>query len=255
MCTVVLARRPQSPWPLLLAANRDEMAHRPALPPGRHWDDRPDVAGGLDVEAGGSWLALNDSGVVAAVLNRRGTLGAEPGRRSRGELVLEALEHADAEIAAEMLQGLDPAAWRPFNLVVADASTAWWLRHGGDGRIRVAAVPEGVSMLDAGELNDPHSPRIARYLQPFRATVPELGPGAAADDWTDIAHWSLWPGLLADRGTALADPRDAMCVVTGGPYGTRSSSLIALPRFAGERAVWLHAEGRPGEVPFEPVEL
>ena len=90
MCTVVLALRPQSPWPVLLAANRDEMAHRPALPPGRHWDDRPDVVGGLDVEAGGSWLALKDSGVVAAVLNRRGTLGPEPGRRSRGELVLEA---------------------------------------------------------------------------------------------------------------------------------------------------------------------
>ena len=44
-----------------------------------------------------------------------------------------------------------------------------------------------------------------------------------------------------------------MCVVTGGSYGTRSSSLLALPRFAGERAVWLHAEGRPGEAPFEPV--
>ncbi len=255
MCTVVLARRPGSSWPLLLAANRDELAHRPALPPGRHWDDRPEVTGGLDVEAGGSWLGLNDSGVVAGVLNRRGTLGPEPGRRSRGELVLEALEHADAEIAAEMLQGLDPAAWRPFNLVIADSHTAWWLRHGGDGRIKAAAIPEGVSMIDAGELNDPHSPRIARYLRPFRDTAPDPAADMPADGWADMAQWSFWPGLLADRGPAQADPREAMCVVTDGPYGTRSSSLIALPRYAGERVVWLHAEGRPGEAAFEPVEL
>jgi uncharacterized protein with NRDE domain len=255
MCTVVIARRPNSPWPLLLAANRDELADRACLPPGRHWDDRPDVTGGLDLLGGGSWLGLNDNGVLAAVLNRRGTLGPEPGRRSRGELVLEALEHADAEIAAEMLISLDPAAWRPFNLVVADSSTAWWLRHGGDGAIRAAAIPEGVSLLDSGELNDPHSPRIARYLQPFRDNMPDLGTEAHDDDWTSIDHWSFWPGLLADRGPSSTDPREAMCVVTDGPYGTRSSSLIALPRFAGERAVWLHADGRPGEAPFLPVEL
>ena len=242
MCTLVIARRPDSPWPLLIAANRDELAERRSLPPGRHWDDRPDVTGGLDVDGGGSWLALNDDGVAAAVLNRRGTLGPEPGKRSRGELVLEALEHADAEIAAEMLSGLDPAAWRPFNLVVADSATAWWLRHAGDGTIHASPIPEGVSMIEAGELNDPHSARTGHYRERFRSRRPN----------PETEDWSAWAALLADRNQG-SDPREAMCVVTGGSYGTRSSSLLALPRFAGERAVWLHAEGRPGEAPFEPV--
>ncbi len=242
MCTLVIARRPDSPWPLLIAANRDELAERRSLPPGRHWDDRPDVTGGLDVDGGGSWLALNDDGVAAAVLNRRGTLGPEPGKRSRGELVLEALEHADAEIAAEMLSGLDPAAWRPFNLVVADSATAWWLRHAGDGAVHASPIPEGVSMIEAGELNDPHSTRTGHYLERFRARLPN----------PETEDWAAWTALLADRNQG-SDPREAMCVVTDGSYGTRSSSLLALPRFAGERAVWLHAEGRPGEAPFEPV--
>src|SRR5437764_973522 len=96
MCTLVILRRPDHDWPVVIGANRDEMIDRPALPPGRHWPDRPEVTAGKDLLAGGSWLGLNDWGVAAAVLNRHGSLGPAPGQRSRGELVLEALDHADA---------------------------------------------------------------------------------------------------------------------------------------------------------------
>src|SRR3546814_2463721 len=80
--------------------------------PGRHWPDRPQVVAGIDRLAGGSWLGVNDDGVVAAVLNREGTLGPAPGLRSRGELVLEALDHADAAAAAAALGALNPDAYR-----------------------------------------------------------------------------------------------------------------------------------------------
>ncbi|MBC7136606.1 MAG: NRDE family protein, partial [Oceanibaculum nanhaiense] len=73
MCTVILLHRPGHDWPILIAANRDEMAGRPWQSPARHWEDRPDVTAGLDVLAGGSWLGLNDHGVAAAILNRVGT--------------------------------------------------------------------------------------------------------------------------------------------------------------------------------------
>ena len=131
MCTLVLSRRPGTAWPLVLAANRDELADRPARPPGRHWPERPEVVAGLDLQAGGSWLGINDHGVVAGVLNRPGTLGPAAGKRSRGELVLEALDHADAAAAAHALSDLDPDAYRPFNLVIADNRDAFWLRHAG----------------------------------------------------------------------------------------------------------------------------
>ncbi|MGY9055065.1 MAG: NRDE family protein, partial [Alphaproteobacteria bacterium] len=36
MCTVVILRRPGHAWPLLMAANRDEMRGRAWSPPGRH---------------------------------------------------------------------------------------------------------------------------------------------------------------------------------------------------------------------------
>ena len=199
----------------MLAANRDELASRPARPPARHWPDRAEVVAGLDVQAGGSWLGINDHGVVAGVLNRTGTLGPAAGKRSRGELVLEALDHADAAAAAHALSDLDPDAYRPFNLVIADNRDAFWLRHAGrlpgfafrtatgpgarsrpiscraprsaapPGRPRsnAHAIPAGVSMITAHDLNDLASPRIRRYLPRFRALRRRTRP---SDDWDGL---------------------------------------------------------------------
>ncbi len=245
MCSVILLRRPDHPrWPLLLAANRDELGTRPTVAPGRHWPDRPDVTAGLDAAAGGSWLGLNDYGVVAAVLNRQGTLGPEAGKRSRGELVLEALDHADAVDAAAALAHLDPESYRPFNLLVADATEAFWVRHAGDGMVRSVALDPGIAMLTSRELNDADSPRIRRYLPLFRS---------AEAPAPDVGDWSGWQLLLAAGASETGDPRDAMCIRTEGAYGTVSSSLMGLPPAGGNGIVWLYAAGPPDEAAFAPV--
>lgn len=245
MCSVILLRRPEHErWPLLFAANRDELATRATEPPGRHWPDRPDVVAGLDLDAGGSWLGLNDHGVVAAVLNRQGTLGPEAGKRSRGELVLEALDHADAEAAAAALAHLDPSAYRPFNLVVADATDAFWIRHAGDDMVRAVALEPGIAMVTAREVNDAQSPRVRRYLPLFRAAEPPD---------PDQGDWSSWQLLLAATASETGDPRDAMCIRTDDAYGTVSASLIALPPSAMEAPIWLYAAGPPDGTAFSPV--
>jgi hypothetical protein len=171
-------------------------------------------------------------------------LGREAGKRSRGELVLEALDHAEAYHAADALRALDPAAWRPFNLIVADAIDAFWLRHAGDGRITLNPIPAGLHMIEAGELDDSGSARIVHYLPRLRAAaVPEPEKDA----------WDAWTRLLADRPGPTDNPRDALCIVTGGAYGTVSSALLALPRHVTQPPVYLHAEGRPGEADFASV--
>ena len=129
MCTLVILRRPGHDWPVLIAANRDEMIDRSWLPPGRHWPDRAQVTAGQDELAGGTWLGVNDDGLAAGILNRTGALGPAAGKRSRGELVLDALDHADAAASACALADIDGEAYRPFNLVVADSDEAFWLRH------------------------------------------------------------------------------------------------------------------------------
>ncbi len=249
MCTLVILRRPGNDWPLLLAANRDEMCQRTASRPARHWPDRPQVVAGLDLTGGGSWLGVNDEGLVAAVMNRTDTLGPAPGKRTRGELVLEALDHAEAKAAAGALADLRPEAYRPFNLVIADARDAYWLRHGDDGEIRVHPIPPGLHMLCAAELDDPDSPRIRTYLARFRAAAVPSPP---------LGQWQEWIDLLGSRDYPPAEgPFAAMNLDFPNGFGTRSSALVALPAYPGigSGPRWLHAEGPPDQVPFAPVDL
>src|SRR5260370_6188326 len=224
MCTLVLWRSPGEACPLVLAATGDGMIDRPARPPARHWPDRPEVVAGLDELAGGSWLGLNDHGVVAGILNRFGTLGPAPGQRSRGELVLEALDHADALAAALALGDIDPRAYRSFNMIIADNRDAFWLRHAdpsGTLPVQVRPIAAGLAMIAAGDLDETETPRLVRYRPRFTA--------AAAPD-PGSADWATWEALLAaDEAAAPAGPTRARRFATERGFATVSSALIALP--------------------------
>ena len=225
------------------------MVDRPWSPPGRHWPDRGNVVAGIDRLAGGTWLGVNDEGVVAGVLNRRDSFGPDPSLRSRGELPLEALDHADAACAADALSRLDGRSYRSFNMVIADNRDAFWLRSqaSATGVVEKHEIPPGVSMLTACDLNDAASERIAHFLPLFEA-APAPNP--------DTGDWRAWEMLLSstERG-ACADPRDAMRIATDAGFGTLSSALIGLPaaEYPSRRTVWLFSAGPPGTVPFEPV--
>ena len=248
MCTVVILRRPDHRWPVLIGANRDEMIDRPWKAPARHWTDRPEVVAGLDVLAGGSWLGINDWGVVAAVLNRTGSLGPAPGRRSRGELVLEALDHADAIAAAYALADLDPDAYRTFNLIVADERDAFWLRHAGGPRIEVRPLKEGLSMVAAGDVDDLGTRRLELALPAFREwPAPE----------PDHDDWAAWQELLGSTRVPPGEPATAAMRFCTDGYGTVSSALIALPaRDEPDRhAHFCFAGWQPQTTPWQNVSL
>ncbi len=248
MCTVVILHRPGHDWPVVLGANRDEMVDRPWRPPARHWPDRPEVAAGMDELAGGTWMGMNDMGVAAAILNREGTLGPAEGKRSRGELPLEALDHAEAAAAVEALEHLNPDAYRPFNMVVADRREVFWLRNTGDA-VEGFQVEAGLNMLTAHDLNDvENSPRQKLHLPRFRA---------ASHPDVDKGDWAGWEALLASRDFEGDSGRaEAMCVVTDTGFCTTSSSLIALPSMErpAQPPAWLFCAGRPGEAEWAPVE-
>lgn len=240
MCSVVILRRPDSIWPVLIAANRDEMRARLWRFPAGHWPDRPGIIGGQDDLAGGTWMAINEHGVMAALLDRMSSLGPMAGKRSRGELPLEALDHADAAAAALALADLNAEAYRPFHMIVADNRDAFWLRSSGEGRIAVRALPEGVSMLTASDVNDSSDARIAAFLPRFReASVPDPDSegGCAA-----------WEHLLGE-----GSPNDpaALWVDMDWGFGTVCSSLMALPSAGSERRpLWRFAGERPGQGTF-----
>ncbi len=253
MCTVMMLRRPGQDWPFLLGGNRDEMQHRPWKAPGRHWPDREDVIAGLDETAGGSWLGVNEKGVMAVILNRYGTLGPAPDKRSRGELVLEALDHHDAVAAAQALADLRTEAYRSFNLVIADNRDAFWLRNLGqaEGQIDVIPIPEGASMLSAFDLNDlDQSARLKTHFHHFEAASPPTPD--QPDGFKD------WITVLSSRARGETnDPGAAMTVERPDGFGTVSSSFVALPSpeksYAGQKPLFLFAPGPPDRAVFSPV--
>ncbi len=250
MCTLVILRRPGHAWPLLVAGNRDEMSGRTWSAPGRHWPDRPEVTAGIDRVGGGSWFGINDHGLVAVVTNREGSLGPAQHKRSRGELVLEALDHAEASEAASALAESDPDAYRGFNLFVGDAVTGHWLCHRDDGLGKIASQPvaPGLHMLTARDLDDVSAPRISAYRPQFaQATVPDPTAG----------DWQAWQALLGSREIpgGAGDPATAPNFALVNGFGTVCSQLAAIPRYpsAASKPVFLFAAGPPDSAPFEAV--
>ncbi|MBV8916166.1 MAG: NRDE family protein [Acetobacteraceae bacterium] len=240
MCTVIILVRPGHSWPLLLAANRDERLEREWDPPAAHWPDRPGVVGGRDRLGGGTWMAIR-GGVLAAVLNRPGSLGPAAGKRSRGELPLLALEQGCAADAAAWLLEMDAGLYRTFNLVVGDPEGAWFVRGLGKGKPQVRLLDPGLHIVTAHDPNDPASPRATRHLPRFQAApVPDPARGL----------WQDWLALLGDR----AGPRGAALNVPGeGGFGTVCASLAAIS--ADGQGRWLFAAGPPDMAPFRPVSL
>src|SRR5271166_2439476 len=239
MCTVVTLFRPGLPVPLLLAANRDELLARAWDPPGAYWPEQPDVVAGRDRSGGGTWMGINRAGVVAAVLNRQGSLGPAPGKRSRGELPLLALRHGSADEAARAITRLDGGLWRSFNMVLADRGEAVFVRGLALGHPTAEALSPGLHMVTSRDPNDHHSPRVERHLPRLRAaTAP------------DADGWAAWRAIMADRTGAAGEQ---MNVVPRGGYGTVCSSLMALRADGG--VSWLFAAGPPHEAAFQPVVL
>jgi len=179
------------------------------------------------------------------ILNRPGALGPAEGKRSRGELVLEALDHGDAADAADALSHLDARAYRPFNLVIADNHDAFWLKlEAGAGRVIRRTMAPGLSITTSHDLNDTACPRIARHLPRWRAAPP---PRPEHHDWR------AWQALLAEdtpEGAALTIP-------PRGGFGTVSSALIALPAPQRPHAEphWLFAAGPPDRTDYHPLPL
>jgi uncharacterized protein with NRDE domain len=230
MCSIILRIDAEG---VLIGANRDEMVARAWDPPAEFWPEYPGVVAGRDRTANGTWLGLNRHGMMAAILNRHGTLGPAAGKRSRGELPLLALAQSNLDQAAAEIQKLDAGQYRSFNFVIADATSAILFRGLEAGLPERQNLSPGTWMITSGEPNDLALPRIARHLPKF-----ETAPAAA------------WSTLLADN----TPPEDsALNIPPEDGFATVSSAVITLSKTA--LPVWLFAAGAPDIAAFEPVSL
>lgn len=253
MCLLAVLFQVHPDAPLVVAANRDEWFARPAEPMGV-LRQVPRTLGGRDVEAGGTWLAVNGDGVFAGLTNQpasqappREGRGRAPGRRTRGELPILFTAEADAEVGVRLNAGrLRCEDYNPCWLLVGDREALFFVAVEGRGAPRVERLGPGLHVLE----NRPLSP-----------TSPKAGRVAAALD-----HASMWRGedLVSGLAGVLRahdvadgfDPGDkplalgAPCVHAG-PYGTRSATILVVPP-RGEGRPRVHfADGPPCQTPFD----
>lgn len=246
---------PGAPWPLVLAAVRDEFADRPWDPPATHWaGPMRHLVGGLDRLSGGTWLAVDPAApAVAAVLNgERLPLPPAGVRPTRGSLPL-------AVLAGRPLPA-DVDRYNGFHLLLAttDRLEMWsW-----DGRqVRHQPLSPGNHVIVNGGADVPDDPLVPHF-GPLLAALPDPDPrpnraGAAAGPATDAANratdaadpatdaadpatdaadpataaaWPGWVQLLAGDGLDPADPRALIVRLQahGHTYASTSATLVAL---------------------------
>ncbi len=255
MCLLVFAWQTEPDYPLVVAANRDERLDRPAHTLCVLREQRPRILGGRDELAGGTWLAVNQDGVVAGLTNRPAPGGRDPTMRSRGELplLLAARRTAD-DAVAHLLDVVVPGQYNPAWLLVGDRRSLWYVELAADLAPTARPLLPGVHVLENVAVGEP-SPKVDRV----RALVAAGRTGATP-------LWATLPAVLADHvlppGAAEAtfdddrSPRPAAtlaaCVHTD-DYGTRSAALVRVPASVDRRPEMLVADGPPCTAPFAEV--
>lgn len=267
MCTLIALDRCVQGMPLVVAANRDEFYDRPAEGPALRDTSHGAVVAPLDVRGGGTWLGLNRFGVFAALTNRP-CEAPDPTCRSRGLLVLDALEAKSAKEAAERVAAAvdasagngpfggrndrelranretvatkgDLEAYNPFNFFAADGRDSHAVTHGDPAgpagpESFFTSLSPGVHVIGNVGLHE-SSPKLQRLA----GEVATAAGGASA--------------TVLDRLAAVCrghtDPSDAFaaaCIHSGG-YGTRSSLLMSIGEegLSDDRSALYYANGAP----------
>jgi uncharacterized protein with NRDE domain len=222
MCLIAFAWRAHPRYALILAANRDEFHRRPASPL-HWWPDLPQVAGGRDFEAGGTWLAVGRCGRFATVANYRETLAPQPAERSRGELATNFVTGSLAPLA--FAASIDGNRYAGFNLLAATQDAIAYVSNRGDAPRLLAP---GVHGLGNASL-DTAWPKVVKSTERLRALLDEDAVTAAAlfellADRVPAASADLPDdNLPPDKARAVS----ALFVVTP-EYGTRCSTALLL---------------------------
>jgi uncharacterized protein with NRDE domain len=234
MCLLALFYRVVDDAPVVVGANREEFYRRGGEPPQR-LEGRLRAVGGRDPESGGTWLGVNERGVLVAVTNRPQTRAPkEP--RSRGLLVRDLLDCDSMKDAVKLAtQELEHGTYAGCNLLLVSADAAVVL-HAGDW-LRVRPLPPGLHVLTNQDVNDASDRRLGHALWWLTQRSYERATDCVA----------ALQELCGQTGNG--DP--AICIRKP-DRGTVSSSILALaPGLA--KSTYLHAQGPPDRTLYADV--
>lgn len=251
MCLLIALARTHRAYPLVVAANRDELLTRPATAMTVLSHEAPRILGGRDGVAGGTWLATNRHGVVAGLTNLPSRTVPDPARRSRGELPVRLAQHRTAREAADAFAAeVDPTLYNPAWLLVGDAHSLHFIDITG-ARVEVRTLEAGLHVLENKPLDAP-SVKAAHVRRQVAPALHLEGPALVTHLARVLADHTVPPG--AEDDDSPRPPEAHAACVHAGPYGTRSASIILVAGTVAPPEVRV-ADGPPCVTPFDGVEL
>lgn len=232
MCLIILNYQPDQEQRLTLLSNRDEFYQRETLAAG-YWSDYPDIYGGIDCVAGGSWLSIDKKGRLAAVTNIRKPPFTDSTKASRGDLIKDFLSSEKTAldfIAALKTRGSE---YNLFNLLLLDNSGLW---HYSNDSQQLQPLEPGIHGLSNASLNTPW-PKVKISCQLMDSLIAKTGD-------KDSLNESELFNILQSQQTYQADDLPdtgigedferllSSAFIRSDDYGTRSSTLIKINKKA-----------------------
>lgn len=225
MCLLVLARNRHPDYPLVVVANRDEYFDRPAEPAG-WWQANPNIMGGRDLRAGGTWMGLDRGGRWGAVTNYRDG-NYEPAPCSRGDLVTQYLVGSSPPEA--YLTDLVASAnqYQGFNVIVGDRHGVYCFSNRREG---VQSLGDGIFTLSNHLLDTPWPKselarlKLNRLLHKTPLKIDALF-SVLADSQPFDDHELPVTGVGIEMERALSPP-----FIRGDHYGTRCTTVLLVDK-------------------------
>ncbi len=234
MCLLLLLRRVVEGYPIVLLMNRDEVYGRLAEAP-ILTKDGPDILAPSDRQAGGTWIGVNDMGLVVAISNRHeGHFDST--RRSRGLLCLDALGLSSAlEVKDFVEEEVAEVGYNPFNLIYCDRGRAF-VTHCGD-QFRTMELREDVHLLANMDMDDIEHPRVRRARE-----LLEASDISGLDEFLEALHELASDHEIHD-GQSICLHRERA--------GTVSSTIIALSEEFPRRSLFLYSPQSPCQSAYD----
>lgn len=234
MCLLALQFRTCGAAPVMIAANREEYFDRPAQPPTIQ-PGQPRVLCGTDLRAGGTWLGVNEFGLVVGVTNRyRTNLPETP--RSRGALCRDLLLCGSAQESIDLaVAELSTGHYAGANFLCADARRAFIVQY--EETLNVTELAPGLHLMTNWAVDDRTDERqlFARFL--FAKRYPN-----SPDTFLETAAEICRQGPVGPQGPTI--------ILRAEDRGTVSSTLMAITKRV-EDSKFLYADGAPDQVEYQ----
>lgn len=227
MCILFLAYRTHPDYPLILAANRDEMYARPTKA-AHFWEDDENILAGRDLKRGGTWLGITKTGRFAALTNYRNPKENQENKRSRGHIVKNFLMSDSTPYEYLLSLQQERKQYSGFNVIVGNQEQ---ILYYSNVKNEIKEIPAGIHGLSNHLLNTPW-PKVEKGKRILQSLI----------DCKHVTPDALFQ-LLADKEKAPTDQLPN----TGVPleiekqlspifiemdgYGTRSSTVIFIDTF------------------------